>query len=389
MRFSSRIGGITKSYTREILKIAENKEFISFAGGLPNPEFFPIQSIIDASKKVLLNDGKNVLQYGTPEGYKPLREFIVNRYYKNMDISPDDILITNGSQQGLELIGKLFLDKGDSVLIEKPGYLGAFQTLAMFEVQFETIDVDENGINIEALNDILTKKKPKIFYTVSNFQNPTGLTYSNKCRKKIVEVLEKHDTYMVDDNPYGELRFEGEQEIPMKQLSKNKVISLGSFSKIFAPGMRLGWVCGSSDLMDELIALKQASDIHTNYYAQRVLYQYLLDNDIDEHINTLRKVYKEKRDCMVEALSKYMPANVEYTIPNGGMFLWVTLPENVSVQVLLEKVMSRKVAFVPGNPFYVNDDEVQTLRLNYTNSDNKSINDGIRIIAEVIKKMSE
>lgn len=387
MRYATRMEGIKKSYVREILKVTEQKDFISFAGGLPNPELFPVEQISSVSTKVLLEDGERVLQYSTTEGYLPLREYIVERYYKDMDVTANNILITSGSQQGLDLIGKLSLNKGDSVLIEKPGYLGAIQAFSMFEPCFETIELDENGIDTKKLEEIFIAKNPKLFYAVTNFQNPSGLSYSGECRKKIAKLLEKYETYMIDDNPYGELRFEGNEEVSMKSIGKDKVIALGSFSKIFAPAMRLGWICASDEIIEGLVTLKQSSDLHTNYFSQRILYQYLMDYDIDEHITKICKAYSEKKDCMIRALKKYMPSDIKYTEPEGGMFLWVTLPNKISVHKLLEEVMSKKVAFVPGDPFYVNETEIKTFRLNYTNSSNESIEYGIRIIAESIQKI--
>lgn len=386
MKYATRIRGIKKSYVREILKVTEKKDIISFAGGLPNPDLFPVNEIIDACQKVLSADGKNVLQYSTTEGYLPLRKFIVDRYYKDMNVTSDNILITNGSQQALDLIGKLFLDKGDCVLIEKPGYLGAIQAFSMFESKFTTIDLVDGGVNTQVLEEILKTKKPKLFYAVTNFQNPTGLTYTNDCRERIAKLLKKYDAIMIDDNPYGELRFSGTEAIPLKSLVNDQVISLGSFSKIFAPAMRLGWICASMEIMEHLVTLKQGSDLHTNYFSQRVLYQYLMDYDIDEHIKKINAFYREKRNCMISALKKYMPGNVKFTEPEGGMFIWLTLPENISAEALLDKVVSKNVAFVPGIPFYINDVEGQTntLRLNYTNSSEENIENGIHIIADSI-----
>ena len=280
---------------------------------MPNPALFPVEDIKKATDKVLDKDGAKVLQYSTTEGYKPLREYIINRYYKDCGVTADNILITNGSQQALDLIGKIMLDKNDYVMVERPGYLGAIQCFGVFE--------------------------PKLFYAVTNFQNPSGITYSNENRKALIEIVKKTNTIMIDDNPYGELRFYGENAKSMKSLLGDQCIALGSFSKIFAPAMKLGWVCASSEIIEKLVVMKQAADLHTNYFSQRVLYEYLCDYDIDEHIREIRKVYKESRDYMVEMIKKYMPSEIKYTEPHGGMFLWMTVPKSINVSELLEKVI--------------------------------------------------
>lgn len=388
MRYASRMSRMDKSFVREILKVTMMNDVISFAGGLPNPRLFPTQEISDATNKVLQSDGEAVLQYSTTEGHPPLREFIANRYYGDYGITADNILITNGSQQGLDLIGKVFIDAGDSLLLERPGYLGAIQAFSMFEPRLSSVKLNLDGVDVDELEAKLDSTSPKLFYAVTNFQNPTGLTYTAQVRERCAAVMRDRDTLLIEDNPYGELRFIGEHQKPMIGYMGDQVVSLGSFSKIFAPSFRLGWVCASHEIIDKLIAVKQASDLHTNYFAQRVLHQYLLDNDIDDHISCIRREYKKQRDYMVDVLKDRMPSNVAITEPEGGMFIWLTLPESVSSTELLEATMREKVVFVPGIPFYCDKIENNTLRLNYTNSACDEIEQGLSVLASAISSLS-
>lgn len=388
MRFANRVNSVPKSFVREILKVTERPEVISFAGGLPNPDLFPVEDIANATKKVLSEDGEKVLQYSTTEGYLPLRKFIVERYYKDCNVTAGNILITNGSQQGLDLIAKIFLDQGNHVMLERPGYLGAIQSFSMFEPNFITVGLEDDGINLTEFEEKLSHYAPKLFYAVTNFQNPTGVCYSQEKREQIAEIIKKTDTIMIDDNPYGELRFYGEPCSSMKSLLGDRVIALGSFSKIFSPSMRLGWICASDEIIDKVITMKQASDLHTNYFSQRVLYQYLQDYDINEHIDEISKEYKQRRDYMVEMINQYIPSNVTYTEPDGGMFLWMRLPDEMDASKLLKMAGDENVAFVPGVPFYAlkTEDPRNTMRLNYTNSSFEDIETGIKTLASVIMK---
>lgn len=388
VKFAGRVEKVPKSFVREILKVTEKPEVISFAGGLPSPKTFPVEGIKRATEKVLNDNGADILQYSTTEGYTPLREFIVNRYYKDCDVTVDNILITNGSQQALDLISKVMIDKDDYVMLEHPGYLGAIQCFSVFEPKFISVELNEDGINLDELKEKINEKNPKLYYAVTNFQNPSGITYSNENREKVAEIVRASDTIMIDDNPYGELRFYGEPCKSMKSLLGDKCIALGSFSKIFAPAMRLGWVCASDEIIEKLIVMKQAADLHTNYFSQRVLYEYLCENDIDEHIKSIRKLYKEKRDYMVEMIEKYMPKEIKSTKPHGGMFLWITVPDSINVSHLLEKAGEKNVAFVPGVPFYTckEEDPNNTMRLNYTNASLEDIEKGIAALAEAIKE---
>ena len=387
--FADRMTKTHKSFIREILKVTVNPEVISFAGGLPNPNTFPVQEIMEASKKVLTEDGEDVLQYSTTEGYLPLREYIADRYLKRkgLKISPDEILITNGSQQTLDLVGKVFLNKGDRIIVERPGYLGTLQAFAIFEPIFEPVPLLEDGIDVDLFEKALCSNKIKLFHAVINFQNPSGVTYSREKRPALADICQNHNMVFVEDDPYGELRFMGEDLPSMRSYLEENIILLGSFSKIVAPGLRLGWICAKKDVMEKIIIAKQASDLHSNYLSQRIVYRYLADNDIDNHILKIREIYKRQRDLMVSMIEKTFPEEAESTRPEGGMFLWITLPENLSSLDLFEMAQKEKVAFVPGKAFYVDGGGDNTLRLNFSNSDEEKIKEGIKRLAKVIKKL--
>ncbi|HHU20627.1 MAG TPA: PLP-dependent aminotransferase family protein [Bacilli bacterium] len=389
IEFAGRMNHVQKSFIREILKVTENPEVISFAGGLPNPDSFPIKEIQQASEKVLSDYGSSVLQYSSTEGYLPLREYIAERYYQRfgLNVEADEILITSGSQQALDLIGKILLNKGDQVVLERPGYLGAIQAFSIFEPEFQSVALNDDGIDLNQLADTLKAHNPKLFYTVPNFHNPSGVTYSAENREKIAERLKQHQTILIEDDPYSELRFIGEDLPPIKKFLGDQSIMLGSFSKIVAPAMRLGWICAQGKLMEKLIIAKQAADLHTNYYSQRIVHQFLTDNDLENHIEKIRQMYKQKRESMVAMIEKYFPKEIKSTQPEGGMFLWVTLPEGMSSLELFDLAAKENVAFVPGDPFYVNGENVNTLRLNYTNSSEEMIEEGIKRLAKVIKQM--
>lgn len=385
--FAERMNKVQKSFIREILKVTENPEIISFAGGLPNPMSFPIEEIEKASQKVLKESGNEALQYSTTEGYLPLRQYIAERYFKRfgLKVEASEILITNGSQQALDLIGKIFLNKNDKIIIERPGYLGAIQAFSIFEPVFQSVPLNEGGIDIDLLENALKMHKPKLFYTVPNFQNPSGITYSAKNREMVVNTLKKHNTILIEDDPYGELRFMGEDLPPIKTYLGDNSIMLGSFSKIVSPGMRLGWICAKGEIMENLIIAKQAADLHTNYFSQRVVYQLLIDTNIENHIRKIKQMYKNQRDCMVSMIEKYFPKEVKSTKPEGGMFLWVTLPKGISSVELFELAVKENVVFVPGDAFYNNEKNTNTLRLNYTNSSEEMIEEGIKRLANAIK----
>ncbi|MFT8316293.1 MAG: PLP-dependent aminotransferase family protein [Clostridium sp.] len=387
--FAERMNNVKKSFIREILKVTENPEVISFAGGLPNPLSFPVKEIQEASQKVLSENGNSVLQYSTTEGYLPLRQYIAERYFKRfgLKIDADEILITNGSQQGLDLIGKVLLNKNDNILIERPGYLGAIQAFSIFEPRFNSVPMNDDGVDTSLLESSLNMHRPKLFYTVPNFQNPSGITYSAENREMTANILKKYNTVLIEDDPYGELRFMGQDLPPIRTYLEDNSIMLGSFSKIVAPAMRLGWICAKGEIMEKLIIAKQSADLHSNYYSQRVVYQFLIDNDLDDHIKKIKQLYKGQRDCMVSMIERYFPKEIKSTKPEGGMFLWITLPERVSSLDLFDLAAKENVAFVPGDPFYANEEGTNTLRLNYTNCDEKMIEEGIKRLAKATREI--
>jgi 2-aminoadipate transaminase len=387
--FANRMANAHKSFIREILKVTADPKVISFAGGLPNPKLFPVEEVADAAAKVMAEDGRNALQYSTTEGYLPLRQYIAERYFtkKGLKVGPDEILITNGSQQGLDLIGKAFLNKADRIVIERPGYLGALQAFAMYEPQLQPVPLLEDGIDTALLEETLNAGRIKLLHAVVNFQNPSGLTYSKQKRLELAAICNRHNTVLVEDDPYGELRFAGVDLPSMRNYLEDNLILLGSFSKIVAPGLRLGWICAGKDVMDRLIVAKQASDLHSNYLSQRIVYQYLADHDIDEHIVKIRKAYKGQRDLMIASIEKHMPQEVEFTRPDGGMFLWMTLPQEVSALRLFDLAREENVAFVPGSAFYVDGGGGNALRLNFSNSSGDEIAEGIERLATVTKKL--
>lgn len=387
MQFSDKILNTPSSFIRDILKVTDAPDVISFAGGLPNPISFPTVALQESINAAIEENGTKLFQYSTTEGYLPLRQYIADKYKKNydFDVQPEDILITTGSQQALELIGKVLLNKGDGVIMEEPGYLGAIQAFTLAEPSFYSATLENDGLNIEELENALQNPNVKFIYTVPNFQNPTGLTYSKEKREKIFEIIKKYDVALIEDDPYGELRFEGE---PLPYIGAGRMensIVLGSFSKTVTPGMRLGYlVTKNKELMQHIVTAKQATDLHTNIFSQYVIYDYLAKNEYKEHVNKIITLYREQSNAMLEAIAKYFPSNITYTKPEGGMFIWVTLPEGASALELFHKAMEEKVAFVPGDPFYTNKTNVNTLRLNYTNATPETIEEGIKRLGKIL-----
>lgn len=387
--YASRMGTIPRSFVREILKVTQEPEVISFAGGLPNPRFFPVQEIREAAAIALAQTDGSALQYGTTEGYAPLREYIAQRYRQNegLNVTVDEILITNGSQQGLDLIGKAFLDRQDAISIERPAYLGAIQAFSAYEPRFHPVPLLDDGIDIDRLTEVLQIHRVKFFHTVINFQNPSGISYSESRRTALAEAVQRHDTLLVEDDPYKELRFEGEARSSMRNWLGDRAVLLGSFSKIVAPGLRMGWVCAARETLDRLIVAKQASDLHSNSFCQRMLHEYLVNHDIDRHIATIRAAYRQQKETMLAAIEACFPAEVHVTRPEGGMFVWATLPPRLSALELFEYALQEKVVFVPGTPFFVDGGGTHNMRLNFSNADEDKIEEGIARLGRIITKL--
>lgn len=388
--YTKRIKNTPSSFIREILKVTQKPEIISFAGGLPNPISFPQEELKISMNKIADKFGSKIYQYSTTMGLDSLRQFIVDRYKKiwKMDITIDNVIITTGSQQALDLIGKVFVEKGDKVMVENPSYLGLLQSFCLYEADFVQTKLNEDGLDIEELEKTIKIHKPKVAYLIPNFQNPTGLTYSKENREKVFEIIKDEDMILIQDDPYGELRFSDDERLPYIGLNKSeKNIYLGSFSKIVTPGMRLGYIIANKEIIKMLETAKQASDLHSNIFGQYLIADYLENNDLDTHIEKIKKLYKSQANTMVEAMEKYFPKNVKFTIPKGGMFTWVTLEEGKLSSELFKLALAKNVAFVPGDPFYVNPQNVHTLRLNYTNADNETIKEGIKRLAQALEEL--
>ncbi len=388
--FSDRINDVPKSFIREILKVTVDPSIISFAGGLPNRKFFPVKGLQKAAWDVFEEAGEEILQYSNSEGYIGLRQFISDRYKERegLDIPVDHILITTGSQQGLDLMGKTFLNRGDDVIIEEPGYLGAIQAFAMYRPRFNPVPVNEEGLDIAKLAEVLKTREPKLLYTVANFQNPGGTTYTNENRQAVADLIKKTSCFIIQDDPYGNLRFAGEPKRSFKHFAPDNTVLLGSFSKIVAPALRLGWLVAPPEIMDKVIIAKQAADLHSDYMAQRILDRFLKDNDINAHVAKIVDQYGKQKEAMVQAIKQYFPPGIKSTNPEGGMFLWVTLPEGMSSLKLFDAAIKKKVAFVPGSPFYVDRTDTNTLRLNFSCSDEPTIFEGIKRLGETIRELS-
>lgn len=389
LNFAKRMSYIKASEIREILKVTEQDDVISFAGGLPAPELFPIEEINEVSQIVLKELGTKALQYTTTEGYAPLREWIANRMNERQGTSfdKDNILITHGSQQGLDLTGKVFLDDGDVVLCESPTYLAAISAFKAYGCSFIEIPTDQDGMVMEALECVLEKNKGiKLIYVIPTFQNPTGRTWSLERRKLLEALSSKYNVAVVEDNPYGELRFEGEYLPSVKSFdTEGNVLCTGSFSKIFCPGFRIGWIAGDKDIIRKYVLVKQGTDLQCNTIAQMIIAEYLKRYDIDKHISKIVEVYRKRRDIAMECIERYFPDNIRCTYPQGGLFTWVELPEEISARDILQKCIERKIAFVPGGSFYPVEQKENTFRLNYSNMPEDRIIKGLQIIGEVLQ----
>jgi 2-aminoadipate transaminase len=395
-RFSLASERTRSSAIRELLNVVANPDVISFAGGLPSTEAFPIARFREAAERILSYQAAQALQYGSTEGYLPLREMIARhtgRY--GIIVGPENILLTTGSQQALDLIGKVFINPGDGVLTERPTYLGALQAWNGHEPEYLSLDVDDHGLDTRDLDRAL-RSGPKFIYLLPNFQNPTGVTLSLERRKLLVERADHYGIPIIEDDPYGQLRYEGEHLPPLVALDaqargddpySGNVIYLSTFSKILAPGLRLGWVVAPAEVIRRLVAAKQGADLHTSNFVQMLAYEVARGGFMDEHVRKIRGLYRTRRDAMLAAMKLYFPLEVQWPHPAGGLFLWVTLPAGIDARELLHLSLVERVAFVPGSHFFPDAPLNNTLRLNFSNVEPDRIEEGIRRLAFVLRRM--
>ncbi len=391
--FSEKARGMKASEIRELLKLVESSDIISLAGGLPAPETFPVEQIKEITQDVLTNHADKALQYGTTKGFTPLRLALAKWMEKRYGIptSKVEIMMVAGSQQALDLVGRTFINPGDLVVVEGPTYLAAINAFKYYEPEFISIPMDHDGMRVDILEEKLRElkaqgKKVKFVYTVSTFQNPMGVTMSVERRERLVELAREYDFLIVEDGPYSELRYSGEPVPPIKHFDhEGRVIYLGTFSKILAPGFRLGWVAAHPHFIRKMEIAKQAVDLCTNTLAQVIAWKYVEDGYLDRHIPRIVEFYRPRRDAMLEALEEYMPEGVEWTKPDGGMFIWVTLPEGIDTKLMMEKAVAKGVAYVPGEAFFAHRDVKNTMRLNFTYVPEEKIREGVKRLAEVIE----
>lgn len=389
--FSIRSTQVHPSFIRDILKAAGQPHVISLAGGLPESSLFPHQELAKSAYRILMNNGQEALQYTTTEGYAPLRRFIAERYHRQQGlmISPEQVLITSGSQQALDLISKLLIDPGDAIVVERPTYLGAIQCFSQYEPRVLEVNLHEEGPDYGQLIRILNEEHVKLFYTIPNFQNPTGNVHSLDSRIAITSIIKESSAWIIEDDPYGEIRFEGEALSSLHALLPEQTIRLGTFSKTVAPGLRIGWIIATPDVIRRLAVLKQASDLHSSHLDQQVMYDYLTHYDLDQHIERVRQLYRLRRDVMKSALDEYFPLAVRYRIPHGGLFFWIELPEEVDAMDVLKLCIQEGVLFVPGETFYTANPLTNTIRLNFSTTEEEKIKYAIKTIGDIMRSMIE
>ncbi len=406
-RYAQRTQRMGSSMIRELLKLTQKPEIISFAGGLPAPEMFPVEAFEAATQRVLRQHGSEALQYSTTEGYLPLRELIVEKMGRyGIEASVDNVLITSGSQQALDLIGKLLINPGDLILTEQPTYLGALQAWRAYQAEFSTVPIDDDGLRIDLLEEALCGG-PKFMYVLPNFQNPGGVTLSYERRLALIDIADRYGVPIIEDDPYGELRFEGEHLPPLVVLDADKlngrqytnhsephsyfkgnVIYMSTFSKTLAPGLRLGWIVAPASVIQHCVMAKQGMDLHTSSFVQMVAYEVAKDGFLAEHVRQIRQVYRERRDIMLAAMAEFFPPGVRWTQPKGGLFLWVTLPEGMDSTAVLQDAIAHNVAFVPGATFYPEDaQQTNSFRLNFSNATPEQIWEGIGRLGRVLEKV--
>jgi 2-aminoadipate transaminase len=365
-------------------------EVISFAGGLPAPEVFPVRDFRDACCHVLEHDAKLALQYGPTEGYPPLKDYLIESMSKyELPAERGNILFTNGSQQALDLIGRVFLNKGDKIVTGRPTYLGAIQAWNVYDPHYLTVPLDDDGMRMDELERVMQASPGvKFIYVLPNFHNPAGTTLPLERRHRLVELAAQHGAFIVEDDPYGQLRFEGRDITPLCAMHKENALYLSTFSKTLAPGLRLGWIVAPKAVIAKLVQAKQGADLHTSTLVQCLAYDVCSRGLIRAHVKTIRRVYRERRDAMLEAMEEHFPTEVTWTRPQGGLFLWVRMPEHMDAQELLDVAVEEKVAFVPGHAFYPSGDEGRCcMRLNFSYCKPETIEEGIKRLGRAMKRM--
>ena len=395
--WASAVGNISSSAIRELLKVIEQPGVISFAGGLPAPECFPAEEIGLAAERVLAREAGRVLQYGPTEGFPPLRDFLIELMRgRGLPVGLANLLVTSGSQQALDIIAKLLVDPGDLVVVEDPTYVGALQAFRPYRPTFATLPMDDQGLRVDALERLLAGlaaegRRPKFLYTVASFQNPTGVTLSAERRRALIELAARHELPIVEDDPYGELRYSGEAPPLLAALDIERwgaprhVLYLSTFSKLLVPGLRVGWAVAPEPLLRRMVQVKQGLDLHTSSLAQAIAYETCREGLLARQIPRICAVYQARRDAMLEALERYMPVGTRWTRPDGGMFLWITLPEGYNTTELLKVALEQqRVAFVPGGAFHANGGGENTMRLNFSYSPPEQIAEGVRRLALVL-----
>lgn len=385
--------GMQRSAIREILKLTQNPEIISFAGGLPSPDSFPVEDIREATNQVLTEAGTMALQYGTTEGYVPLREELLKRYKKEgLKVELENLIITTASQQGLDLLGKIFINRGDKIICGLPSYLGGIGAFKTYGAEMVGIKFDENGMRSDLLEQKLEEmkangEKPKFIYVIPDFQNPAGITMPESRRREIIDIAHKYEILIVEDSPYRELRFDGETQPMMYQMDgSGNVITLGTFSKILAPGFRIGWILADPIIADKFVVAKQSTDLCTPAFVQMIAAKYMQNGCLDKNLPKTIDSYREKRDNMLQSFRDYMPKGVTWTEPEGGLFLFMYLPEHMVTEDLFQQAIDKKVAYVIGKVFHCDGTGLNTLRMNFSYPSLEQTREGVKRLAEVIKQ---
>ena len=388
-KYAKRMNDSEPSIIRELLKKSIEPDFISFAGGDPDPAFFPVDELMDFEHNDAVRGNDLLFQYGISEGNHILKDELI-KYMKGMGINTaeNELLITSGSQQGLDLTGKLFIDEGDIVIVERPGYMGAINAFNLYAPEFAGVGMNDDGMDMDELETILQSGTiPKFIYTVPDFQNPTGITMSLANRKRLLVLADEYDFLIVEDSPYYKLRFEGESIPTLKSMdTSDRVIYLGSFSKSVCPGLRIGWICANEQLIRDYVILKQSTDINTSELSQLQVVSFLKHANMNSYLKKLNRAYKKKKDSILGALQDALPESVKMTKPQGGLFVWLTLPSHIDAYKIMDRCLEQKVAVIPGTRFYVSDPQNNTIRLSYATMDEAKMHKGVEILSQIIKQ---